>query len=151
MEDKQHKNNYRKLIITLTLSFFVMYAVMFVNVARLDHIYLSLNRLYMALIMVSPMALIMIGMMKHMYTNRKMNRIIVLGSTIVLFLSLVALRTQAFISDDEYMRGMIPHHSSAVMTSTHANIVNPAVRQLADSIISSQLREIEEMKELLKK
>ncbi|MEO5893036.1 MAG: DUF305 domain-containing protein [Ferruginibacter sp.] len=37
---------------------------------------------------------------------------------------------------------MIPHHSSAIMTSSHANFKDPEVRQLADSIVKSQEREI---------
>ena len=40
------------------------------------------------------------------------------------------------------MKAMIPHHSSAIMVSKHANIKDPEVRQLADSIVASQEREI---------
>ncbi len=36
------------------------------------------------------------------------------------------------------MKAMIPHHSSAIMTSKHANLKDPEVRKLADSIIASQ-------------
>jgi len=47
------------------------------------------------------------------------------------------------------MKAMIPHHSSAIMTSKNAGIEDPRVRKLADSIIRSQQREIAEMKALL--
>ena len=40
------------------------------------------------------------------------------------------------------MKAMIPHHSSAIMVSKHANIKDPEVRQLTDSIVASQKREI---------
>jgi len=46
---------------------------------------------------------------------------------------------------------MIPHHSSAILTSENANIKDPEVRKLADGIIEAQKREIAEMKVLIKK
>jgi uncharacterized protein (DUF305 family) len=58
---------------------------------------------------------------------------------------------QAFISDEQYMRAMIPHHSSAILTSKHANINDPEVRSLADKIIRSQEEEIAQMKRILER
>jgi uncharacterized protein (DUF305 family) len=46
---------------------------------------------------------------------------------------------------------MIPHHSSAILTSENANIKDPEVRKLADEIIKSQRKEIAEMKAILKR
>ncbi|MCC8410770.1 DUF305 domain-containing protein [Mucilaginibacter sp. UR6-1] len=145
------ENHYPKLALSLFISFFVMYGVMFLNVDELDHIYLSLTRLYMTLLMVSPMAIIMLIVMKKMYSNKMLNGAIIASSTIVFTLSLICLRTQAFIGDTQYMKAMIPHHSSAIMTSTHAGIKNAEVRGLADSIIKSQRQEIQKMKSMLDK
>lgn len=136
------ENHYPKFALSLFISFLVMYGVMFLNVDELDHIYLSLTRLYMTLLMVSPMATIMLLVMKKMYSNKTLNGAIIASSTIVFTLSLICLRTQAFIGDTQYMKAMIPHHSSAIMTSTHAGIKNAEVRELADSIIKSQRQEI---------
>jgi hypothetical protein len=47
------------------------------------------------------------------------------------------------------MRAMIPHHSIAIKNARRAEISDPRVRQLADQIIASQVREIEEMKLLI--
>lgn len=105
----------------------------------------------MGILMVAPMAVIMIGMMSKMYPNRKLNRAIVVGSIIAFTVSLAGLRTQTPIGDIQYMKAMIPHHSSAIMTSKHANIKDPEVRELADSIISSQDREIKQMETILKR
>lgn len=44
---------------------------------------------------------------------------------------------------------MIPHHAIAILTSTQAHIRDPRVRELADQIIDAQVREIEEMKQLI--
>lgn len=142
---------YRKLFANLGISFAVMYAVMFLNVDDSSDIYLSLNRLYMTLLMVSPMCVIMMISMKEMYPNKLWNRVISLAGVAVFATSMYCLRTQAFISDVQYMKGMIPHHSSAIMTSKHAEIENKEVRALADSIIQSQLDEIRLMKSLIAK
>jgi hypothetical protein len=47
------------------------------------------------------------------------------------------------------MKAMIPHHSIAINNATKADIRDPRVRELADEIISSQVREIGEMKLLI--
>ena len=64
-------------------------------------------------------------------------------------LFLTALRTQTPISDQQYMQAMIPHHSSAIMTSQNANLKDPEVRKLANGIIKAQKKEIAEMKAIL--
>ena len=143
------QNAYIRLLLSLLISFIVMYGVMFLNVDEADHIYLSLNRLYMAILMVSPMAIIMMLTMPVMYHNKTVNGIVIGASSVVFMLTLICLRTQAFISDAQYMKGMIPHHSSAIMTSKNAAINQPEVRMLADSIIQSQEEEIARMKQML--
>jgi uncharacterized protein (DUF305 family) len=49
------------------------------------------------------------------------------------------------------MKGMIPHHSLAIMTSKHVNIKDTEVKALSDSIIKSQEEEISEMKAAIKR
>ncbi|MGZ8779152.1 MAG: DUF305 domain-containing protein, partial [Thermoanaerobaculia bacterium] len=44
---------------------------------------------------------------------------------------------------------MIPHHSIAINNARKATISDPRVRELADQIIESQVREIAEMKLLI--
>lgn len=73
-------NPYAKFALMLAASFLVMYAVMFLNVDSTDHIYPSMTRLYMALLMVSPMALLMLAFMGDMYKNRKLNTVIIVTS-----------------------------------------------------------------------
>lgn len=133
----------------LILSFFIMYGVMFLNVDEVSHIYVSTTRCYMSLLMVSPMAVLMILMMRKMYANKKLNIIILSSSVVVFIVALSFLRNQTFVSDVEYMKAMIPHHSSAILTSKHASIKDPEVRDLADSIIASQEKEISEMKKAI--
>jgi uncharacterized protein (DUF305 family) len=96
------------------------------------------------------MAVEMMLMMDKMYLNKKVNTGIVIGAVIV-FVLVIRLRTQTPIGDVQYMKAMIPHHSSAIMVSKHARIKDPEVRALADSIIASQEREIIQMENMIER
>lgn len=101
--------------------------------------------------MVAPMALVMFLLMGNMYNDRKLNKIIIVVAILVFILALMGLRTQTPISDEQYMKAMIPHHSSAILTSQEANIKDPEVQQLVEDIIEAQEREISQMKEILER
>lgn len=87
--------------------------------------------------------------MPSMYPDTRKNILIGLTSILIFVLALTLLRYQVPIGDRQYMKAMIPHHSSAIMTSSSADIKDPQVRALADSIISSQKREVQVMKAIL--
>ena len=53
------------------------------------------------------------------------------------------------IGDAAFMKSMIPHHSIAINNARRSTISDPRVRELADEIIASQMREIAEMKALI--
>ncbi len=127
----------------------VMLGLMYLNTYRLDHAFFSETRTYMALVMGATMAIIMLGFMLGMYTDRRVNFAIFAGSAVVFAVALWLVRSQRTIEDVSYMRAMIPHHSIAILTSERARITDPRVRKLADQIIESQRREIAEMKALI--
>ena len=133
----------------MLISFFIMYLVMFLNMDRLGHYHTSLTRIYMALLMVAPMAIVMMTMMGKMYPDKKMNTGIIIGSVVLFAVIFAALRTQTPIGDVQYMKAMIPHHSSAIMVSKHASIKDPEVKKLSEQIILSQEKEIAEMEAML--
>jgi uncharacterized protein (DUF305 family) len=128
-----------------------MYIVLFLNMDKIYHYHTSATRVLHAIMMVAPMAIVMRIMMGNMYPNKKRNTGIIDAGIIVFIVALGALRTQTPISDVQYMKAMIPHHSSAIMTSKNANIKDREVRKLADSIIASQEREIAQMEAILKR
>jgi hypothetical protein len=140
---------YIKLGLMLLVSFVIMYGVMFLNLAELSHIYLSNTRLYMTLLMVSSMAILKLFFMSDMYKDKKANVAIVFLSVSIFITSLLFLRNQTFISDEQYMKAMIPHHSSAIMVSENATFKNAETKQLSVEIIEAQKKEIAEMKQLL--
>ena len=150
MNNKENKNsNYMKFGLMMLTSFIMMYGVMFLNIFEIDHLYLSTTRTYMTLLMVAPMAISMLLFMWKMYGNKMINYSIIVCSIVVFCLSLYGLRTQSPIKDISWMKAMIPHHSSAILTSSNANFTDPEVQKLADEIIKAQEKEIAEMKEMI--
>ena len=132
---------YSKFGATIATSTIVMFGLMYLNTYA--------PRAYMALVMGATMAVIMLAFMLAMYTDRRMNLAILVGSAVVFAVSLWLVRSQATVGDVAYMRAMIPHHSIAILTSERAHIKDPRVRKLADGIIEAQRREIGEMKTLI--
>ena len=146
------ENSYSKFFIMLALSFMAMYVTMYLNTYALDHVYFSMTRFYMACLGISVMGVIMLLMMKGMYTDRKKNMAILICSVILFGLALSLVRMQRpIIGDVLYMKGMIHHHSIAILTSERADIKDPEVKKLADGIIAAQKNEIEEMKKMIKR
>jgi uncharacterized protein (DUF305 family) len=143
--------HYRKFGLMMLIGFLVMYVVMFLNMDKFSHYHTSITRIYMAILMVTPMAVYMLLMMGKMYPDRKKNILIISVSVIVFILCLIGLRSQTPVGDVQYMKAMIPHHSSAIMVSQNASITDPEVRELADSIIATQIREIAQMEGVLKR
>ncbi len=142
-------NKYARFGAMIATSTMIMFGLMYLNTYQLDHVFFSETRAYMALIMGAAMAIIMLGFMLGMFTNRRANIGIFVGSIVVFILALWLLRSQATVDDVAYMKAMIPHHSIAILTSERANISDPRVRELADGIIEAQRREIDEMKALI--
>ena len=143
------KESYTRFGLMMLTSFVVMYALMFINVAQFDHIMLSYSRTYMAICMIAAMAIIMLLYMLSMYPSNKINAAILLGSAGVFIISFTLLRNQTAVSDEQWMQGMIPHHSSAIMTSQNAHLTDPEAIELAKEIIEAQKREIAQMKKIL--
>jgi hypothetical protein len=141
--------SYLRFAFMILTSTVIMYGLMYLNVYRIDRVYWSETRLYMALIMGATMAVIMLGFMWGMYKNTRANVGIVLGGAAVFALALFLVRSQETVEDTAWMQAMIPHHSIAILTSERAKISDPRVRKLADEIIEAQRRDIADMKSLL--
>lgn len=127
----------------------IMYFLMFLNVFRFEHVTYSETRVFMAIMMGSVMSIIMMLFMWHMHKNKKWNIAILTGSALVFGLSLYLVRSQTTIEDTGWMKAMIPHHSIAILTSERANISDPRVKELSETIAKTQREEIAEMKRLI--
>lgn len=140
---------YTKFLLMMACSFIYMYIAMFLNVDQFDHIMLSHTRTYMTFLMVSPMAIIMLLFMLSMFENKKKNAIIIITSVVLFASCYFLLRDQTTVKDIQYMKAMIPHHSSAILVSQQANLEDPETKKLAKEIIEAQKREIAEMKKIM--
>ncbi|MEP3438870.1 MAG: DUF305 domain-containing protein [Hoeflea sp.] len=141
--------SYTRFLLMIVVSTIVMFGLMYLNTYAWDHLFFSETRSFAALYMGASMAIIMLAFMLGMYTNKRLNIAIFLGSVLIFATSLFLLRSQTTVGDVSYMKAMIPHHSIAILTSERAKIVDPRVRKLADDIIEAQVREIGEMKALI--
>ena len=106
------------------------------------HFRLATNQVYMA---VAASAAMVIAL--HTLSA---NEMIAYGA--LLAAAAIAIRRQIGISDKQYVREMIPHHSMAILTSRRAlaRTKDPQIAALAGKILSAQEREITEMEEFLK-
>lgn len=150
MENVKQTNNYKTFFLMLGLSFVAMYITMYLNTYEIDHVYFSLTRFYMVCLGISTMAVIMLLFMLKMYKNKKKNIAILIGSLLLFVSALGLVRAQApIVGDILWLKGMIPHHSIAILTSERADIQDPEVKKLAEDIIKAQKKEIEEMKAMI--
>src|SRR6056297_239499 len=148
MDDRMKKMYIRfgAMIATSTVAMFVL---MYLNTYAWDHVQWSETRFYMAFVMGSTMAAIMLLFMLGMYKSRIVNVTILTTSILVFALSLSLVRSQVTVQDTSYMRAMIPHHSIAILTSERSELTDLRVLELADAIILAQRREIAEMNWLI--
>lgn len=140
---------YGRFLLMIAVATVIMFGLTYLNVYRLDHVYYSETRTYMALVMGATMAAVMLVFMLNMFRNRRANVAVLVGSAAVFALALWLARSQNTVDDVSWMKAMIPHHSIAILTSERAQIRDPRVRKLADQIIESQQKEIAEMKGLV--
>jgi len=128
----------------------VMFGLMYLHSYQLiDHAWFSETRLFMTLIMGGGMVVVMLLYMLHMYKSTKKNIAALAAAAALLGGGVFLVRSQITVSDTDYMEGMIPHHSIAILTSERAQIDDPRVRKLADEIIEAQRKEIKEMEWLI--
>lgn len=141
---------YWKFLAMILIATVFMFVMMYFNTYKLDQVYFSQTRAFMALMMGAAMTIIMLLFMWKMYNNKKINSIILLVSILIFTGSLFMVRSQTGVNDKVWMEAMIPHHSIAIMTSKRAQLKDPKVKKLAKEIIVSQEKEIKEMKRLIK-
>ena len=105
----------------------------------IDDIRLSLNDAYMIGLMTGYMILFM-----GVYYQYTLGSLVGLGLVCFFF---YAIRTQLFITEHQFLVGMIPHHSMAIHMSKQLQTKPNHIPQLLTNIITSQESEIEYMKQ----
>jgi hypothetical protein len=143
------KKMYLKLLLMAVLSFVSMYVLMYSMVNTFEDIYPSFNQFYMAGLMAAPMVLIEVVLMSAMYKNKKLNAVIAAVSILIGVVSFLGIRQQTAISDEQFLKSMIPHHSGAILMCREANITDPEIKILCQTIIEGQQQEIDQMRAIL--
>ncbi len=154
MADEQMKSGrglggYGRLFLALVLSVIVMFPLTMAFVNRWSDFHLNLSSFYMAVMMVAPMGLIMLGVMRGMFPNGPLNLGLAAGFVVLFGLGLWLGRTEAFVGNEQFLRAMIPHHSRAILVCEQASITDPDIQQLCEQIVSSQQEEIDIMERML--
>ena len=140
---------YAMLALNLGLSLLVMYVAMFAMIWSWGEFIQNVNFFYMALVMWAPMGAIMLATMGGMYGNRKLNAALYVALAAIFVLSLLGIRQQSLVGDDQFLRSMIPHHSGAILMCEEAKLTDPEIRQLCGEIVEAQKQEIAQMKRIL--
>ncbi len=107
---------------------------------KLDDIRFSINDVYMAFLMTGWMCFFM-----GLWYNIQTYTTIGICSVLVSF---ACIRTQAFVSESQYVHGMIPHHSMAVHMSKKLLEKTNTITPLVKNIIETQNNEIATFKTL---
>jgi len=148
-DHSMHSRPYLRLSAMVLLSFIAMYILMYAMVDELSHVYNNLNQAYMAALMAAPMLIIELLLMRSMYPDRRRNALLVVIGVFVLAGAWILIRQQSAITDRQFLRSMIPHHSGAVLMCEQASIGDQRLQALCGRIVESQLAEIAEMDALL--
>jgi len=128
--------------------YFLMPPVMVSNTMYITN---NVGKAYLATIMGLGMVILEIMMRDHQYRTLSLNLYVLLFGLLAMFVYLY--RTQMAIKDEEYLKGMIEHHSMAVFMSEEIlkKTDNYEVSKLAKNIIAQQKDELRVMQELTQK
>jgi uncharacterized protein (DUF305 family) len=148
MHDPKAKqgSQYVRLAAMVVLSFIAMYLFMYAMINNAANFYPNLNQFYMAGLMTAPMVVFEMLLMGKMYPRKQWNMWITVAGVLALGLFWLGIRKQAAIGDRQFLESMIPHHAGAILMCQQATITDADIERLCDEIVSSQQKEIAQMK-----
>ena len=128
----------------------ILFNPMNILIYRLSDLYLSQTLFYGGLLMASNMVwaheIVHYLSMGHFDIN-----VFLIGIILSIFVSVFLLREQILVDDNQWLKRMISHHSTALTTSHKIvnKTSNPKIKKLAEDIINTQNKEIDIMKSML--
>ena len=142
---------YKKHIIMFIVMVFIgmIFNPMNILAYRFTDLYISQTLFYGGLLMASNM--IWVHEIVHYLSMGHFN-LLVFSVGIVLSIGVsILLRYQLFVDDNQWLRRMISHHSTALTTShkIYNKTSNPELKKLVKEIIDTQEKEIQLMKSIL--
>ena len=145
------RKHYLLFGIMVLVHFIAMYYFMYAMVDTGAHVINNINNLYMAALMTTPMLILEVVLMREMYRMKAWNVVIVAFGVILLVGSFSAIRAQAAVGDEQFLRSMIPHHSGAILMCERSTIQDQEIRDLCDQIVETQEEEIAQMEGILQR
>jgi hypothetical protein len=147
--------NYKKQIIMFVVMVLVgvLFNPMNILVYKTNDLYLSLTLFYSGLLMASNMIWAH-EIVHYLYMGHLNMSTFIIGISLSIGVSILLLREQLFVTDKQWLRRMIGHHSTALTTTTELLKTNnfkqnPKIYRLAKDIVYNQEREILFMKSFL--
>ena len=117
---------------------------------KISDLYLSITLFYGGLLMASNM--IWAHEIIHYFEMGHINMTVFFIGLLFSIISVFLLRKQLFVDDKQWLKRMIPHHSTALTTSKliHGRTDDEKIKKLSKDIIETQEKEIRLMNTLLK-
>lgn len=132
--------NYTSMILIMFVS--GLLSSMYIWADKLSDIRISINDFYMIFLMTAWMCFFMA------LTHKDIRTLVI--SAVALVALYYGIRNQTLVTADQYFKGMIPHHSMAILTSKRLLQNHPRLtdeeRNFVQNIITAQEREIQWMK-----
>lgn len=123
-----HRNHYLRMAVMLLASFAAMYVLMYAMVNVAANAVPNVNQVYMAGLMTAPMLVLELLLMGSMYPNKLANKILLVAGLVALGGFWWAIRSQAAVNDEQFLRSMIPHHAGALLMCKEADLRDPELR-----------------------
>ena len=137
----KHGSYNHYIVMFIIMIFSGLLSTMNIWADKLDDIRFSINDVYMTLLMTGWMFLFMGVYYKELIIS-------ILGLSLVV-LNIWCIRTQFLVSMDQYLLGMIPHHSMAVHMSRRLLKKQSRIKEFVKNIIKTQEQEIDFMKQIV--
>jgi hypothetical protein len=148
MNSSFYKRQFIMFIIMVIIG--ILFNPMNILAYRFSDLYISQTLFYGGLLMASNM--IWSHEIVHYLSMGHFNMLVFFfGILLSISISILLLRQQLLVDDKQWLRRMIPHHSTA-LTTTHKiynKTNNPKLKKLAKEIIDTQEKEIHLMKSML--
>ena len=140
---------YLKLGVLMLAVVVVVLALRHVMAAETAHIRFSPHHLYMALMVMSPLGVMMLFLLGELFRDRRVNLALTGVFALVFAGAFLGQRTQAGVGDEAALAALIGHHSHTLHVCAEAHLTDPRVIALCERLTALHRRDIAEMHALL--
>jgi len=119
--------------------------------ARAEHIHISADHIYLALMAVAPIGILLLFLLGEQFPSKRMNYGLGAVFAVVFAGAFVGARTQAGVSESDFAGAMISHHSQAVTRCGNASLTDPRLMAFCARMTARNHAEIAELETILAK